>query len=467
MVFSLKNIRLDGCKLGPSSPKDYQTIFKDGPIPDRVDLRPFCTPVENQGQLGSCTANASVGALEFLYKQGVGRAVDLSRLFVYFNARRMAGRTAEDSGCYIREAMASILAYGACLENTWPYSVEKFAEEPAKQAYSEALQYGSVQYSRVTGSRGAIAALAAGYPVVFGIALPSRCYEEAATTGVIPQPTEEERQAQHESGHSMLIVGFDKREERFIVRNSWGKDWGDRGYCTMPFGVIEDFSMFDELWVVTLPERQGNFSIIHPNEASAAKPAPRPPQAGPSASQIASSIRNEIRASLDRDLAASSKRIESILRGGAQTGDQARRADQAKSGYPLAVSPSAGRSFFAGFGDGPNPPDADDKNFFNGVWRGRFEVVEMSCSSEMIFQPNGDYSSLSQSDNGFYAFRAVGTWQLLGQGNVQIHYTDHDPKEWNNKKLDFPENENIHFQVIDKNRMKSNLCEWQRVKIGG
>jgi hypothetical protein len=462
MVFSLKHIRLDGCKLGPPSPKDYRTTFKDSPIPEKVDLRPFCTPVENQGQLGSCTANASVGALEFLYKKNDGRSVDLSRLFVYFNARRMTGQTNEDSGCYIREAMASILAFGVCRENTWPYDVGKLAEQPANEAYSEALKYGSIQYSRVSGSRGAISALAAGYPVVFGTSLPMRCYEEAATTGVIPQPTEEERQAPPKSGHSMLIVGYDKRDERFIVRNSWGEDWGNRGYCTMPFKVIEDFSMFDELWIVTSPEEHGTFSIIRPNLEPTALPATGPPQPEPTISRLASSMRDQIRASLDRDLAASSQKIENLLRGSTQTSDQVRQTDQMKSDFPLAISPSGGRSYSMGFGDEPNPPDADDKKFFHSVWRGRYEVVGMSCSAEMIFQPNGDYSSLSQSDNGWYAFRAVGTWQLLGQGNMQIHYNDHDPKEWNGKKLEFPENENIHFQVINKNKIKSSLCEWQR-----
>jgi hypothetical protein len=462
MAFSFKNIRLDGCKLGPLSPKDYRTTFKDDSIPDKVDLRPFCTPVENQGQLGSCTANASVGALEFLYKKNDGRSVDLSRLFVYFNARRMTGQTNEDSGCYIREAMASILAFGVCREDTWPYNAGKFAEPPTKEAYSEALKYGAIQYSRVSGGKGAISALAAGYPVVFGTSLPMRCYEEAATTGVIPQPTEEERQAPPKSGHSMLIVGYDKRDERFIVRNSWGEDWGNRGYCTMPFGVIEDFSMFDELWIVTFPEEHGTFTVIRPNVESTARPATRPLNPEPTISRLASSMRNEIRSSLTRDLAASSQKVENLLRGAIPAREPAHRAEPPRLDHPLTVSPGSWSSFSTAFGDEPNPPDADDKKFFHGVWRGRFEVVGMSCSAEIIFQPNGDYSSLSQSDNGWYAFRAVGTWQLLGQGNMQIHYNDHDPKEWNGKKLEFPENENIHFQVLNKNKMKSVLCEWQR-----
>jgi hypothetical protein len=461
MPFSLKNIRLDGCKLGAPSPKDYRTVFKDLRIPDRVDLRPFCTPVENQGQLGSCTANASVGALECLYKKRDGRADDLSRLFVYFNARRMTGRTAEDTGCFIREAMASILGFGVCRERTWPYEIDKFAVEPVSQAYSEAAQYGAIQYSLVAGSGGALSALAAGYPVVFGIALPSRCYEEAAGTGVVPQTTEEERRAPRESGHAMLIVGYDMGTQRFIVRNSWGEDWGDRGYCTMPFSLIDDFSSNNELWIVTQPEGQTNFSIIRP-AASAAPVAARPPQAKLTVSQSASSLRDEIRASLTRDMEASSQKIDSILRGHMDAQGNALRAGPSVSRYPFPVSLGGGRSFVGGFGEEPNKAEADDKHFFVGIWRGRFEVMGMSCSIEMILQPGGEYSSLTRSDNGYYALRALGTWQLLGQGNLHIHYNDHDPKEWNHTKLIFPDDENIQFRVINRNQMQSNLCVWQR-----
>jgi hypothetical protein len=177
--------------------------------------------------------------------------------------------------------------------------------------------------------------------------------------------------------------------------------------------------------------------------------------------RLASSMRDEIRASLTRDVAASSQKIDNLLHGDTR-GDKTYGASQTKSDYPLAISPGAGSDLSSSFGKAPNAPDADDKSFFIGVWRGSFEVMGMSCSSEIIFQPNGDYSSLSQSDNGFYAFRAIGTWQFLGQGNMNIHYKDHDPKEWNHKKLDFPENENIHFRVIDSTHMQSNLCEWQR-----
>src|SRR5689334_5686288 len=111
MAFSIKDVRLQGCVFGAPSPKDFQTVFSDRRLPDKVDLRPNCTPVENQGRLSSCTANASVGALECLFKMRDGDSPDLSRLFVYYNSRRLNGTVTSDGGAQISEAMAAILAY--------------------------------------------------------------------------------------------------------------------------------------------------------------------------------------------------------------------------------------------------------------------------------------------------------------------------------------------------------------------
>jgi C1A family cysteine protease len=121
MVFAVTKVRLDGCLFGPPSERDYRTVFQDRTVPDRVDLRQYCTRVEDQGQIGSCTANAAVGALEYHHKRRDGRSPDLSRMFVYFNTRRMRGQVVFDTGAQIREAMASLMAFGACREEIWPY----------------------------------------------------------------------------------------------------------------------------------------------------------------------------------------------------------------------------------------------------------------------------------------------------------------------------------------------------------
>jgi C1A family cysteine protease len=204
-----------------------------------VDLRPYCTPVEDQGRIGSCTANAAVGALEYHGIRRDGRSPDLSRMFVYYNARQMRGDVYSDKGATIPQAMASVLAFGACREQVWPYDPALFALRPSPQAYEDAKRFEAIQYARVDNGNRAIQALAEGLPVVFGTWLPRRCYEEAANTGVIPQPTDAERRAAPSGGHAMLIVGYDRREQAFLVRNSWGVQWGDRGYCRIPFDVLE------------------------------------------------------------------------------------------------------------------------------------------------------------------------------------------------------------------------------------
>ncbi len=287
-------------------------------------MRQYCTAVEDQGQLGSCTANATVGALEFLYKKRDGQSPDLSRLFVYYNSRRMRGTTSQDSGAYICDAMASVLAFGACRENIWPYNISTFTMEPNQQAYQEAMMHEAIEYSRVDAVEGSVAALAGGFPVVFGTRIPERCYQEAATTGVFPIPSDEEIQNNQGGGHCMLLIGYDKPKQIFIVRNSWGQAWGDHGYCYIPFEVIGKCSPPEGFWIIGELAKPGNFSVVRPGRAAAAPKPFAAPSATPSSglSEKAAKMREEIRASLDAEIDASSRRIEKILSG--TTGDKKR-----------------------------------------------------------------------------------------------------------------------------------------------
>jgi hypothetical protein len=315
MAISTKNLNLKGCLFGPPSPKDYRTVFGDTPVPDKVDLREHCTKVEDQGQIGSCTANATVGALEYLYKKRDGQSLDLSRLFVYFNSRRIRGTIYEDAGALICDAMAAVLSFGVCREEIWPYNVQTFAIEPRPEAYQEALMHEAIQYSRVDGIKGSIAALAAGFPVVFGTRIPMQCYKEAAETGVIPIPSPEEFRPDQVGGHCMLVVGYDKPGKMFIVRNSWGEGWGDRGYCRIPFEVIEKCSPPDTFWIIGELAKPGSYSVIRPGKPAAqTMAAPIVPKTG-SLSEKAAKMREEIRTSLDAEISASNRRIEKILSG--------------------------------------------------------------------------------------------------------------------------------------------------------
>jgi hypothetical protein len=319
MAFSIKNVRLDGCLFGPASGRDYRTVFKDREVPDRVDLRQYCTPVEDQGQIGSCTANATVGALEFHYKRRDGRAPDLSRMFTYYNARRLRGDIVNDTGAFIREAMASVMAFGVCREDVWPYDPNLFAAEPSPQAYQDARIHEAIEYARVAGGAGAISALAEGLPVVFGIALPGRCYEEAARTALIPRIDEAELRGPDVGGHSMLIVGYDKADQTFLLRNSWGANWGDQGYCRIPFDVMDMAARPEDFWVVAELAKSQGFQLVRPGKATAPA-APAAPAR--SLALDTSKLRDQLRSSLEADLAASSRKIESLIAGTRGMGGQ-------------------------------------------------------------------------------------------------------------------------------------------------
>jgi hypothetical protein len=318
---TVSNVRLNGCLFGPPSARDFRTSFKDRSVPDFVDLRPSCTTVEDQGQIGSCTANATVGALEYHYKRRDGASPDLSRMFVYFNARRMRGNVMADTGAFIREAMASVLAFGACREDRWPYDPMLFAAEPPPEAYADAMQHQVLQYARVEGGRGAIRALAEELPVVFGTVIPQRCFAEAASTGVIPAPTPEELNAPGQGGHAMLIVGYDNNRRLFIVRNSWGGDWGDHGYCWIPYDVMDACSRPEEFWVLAELEKHTGFELIRPRQAAKDEwddEYETRRRAGAQLGGLAGStakMRDQIRSGLEADLAASSRKIDALLKG--------------------------------------------------------------------------------------------------------------------------------------------------------
>jgi len=300
-----KPVRIDGCLFGKPSPRDFRAVPQLGSPPRKVDLRANCSPVEDQGQLGSCTANATIGALEYYQRKRGEAPADPSRLFVYFNARRLGGRVNDDSGAEIAEAMASLLAYGAPREDHWPYDIGRFRDQPDQNVYSEALKNQPAEYARVERGDGVIGALARGYPVVFGIQLPRRCYDEAANTGVMPEPTpaEIDEAAFMGGGHAMLIVGYDLDRKTYLLRNSWGTNWGDRGYCTMPMSAAEGGSRPEEFWIIGRLEGQ-DFKLLKPE---------RTPVAG-TVTGMTGKMRDEIRGGLDKGMTDAGKSIRDRFR---------------------------------------------------------------------------------------------------------------------------------------------------------
>ena len=236
----------------PGDPRDhtlkmFRPLMGAAQAPVRSDLRVDCTPVEDQGTLGSCTAQALAGATEYLsVRSGLMTPPDKSRLFAYYNGRRLMGpwyvRT--DSGCYIRTVVKAAVRYGICCEKEfWPYDPAKFAVKPPVSAYADASRFQITQYANIAGGTALETlanirlALGRGIPVMFGFDVyPSFMSEEVARTGRMPLP--DTRAERRQGGHAVLAVGHDDGRRMLTVRNSWGEKWGDSGYFCMPYDVI-------------------------------------------------------------------------------------------------------------------------------------------------------------------------------------------------------------------------------------
>jgi C1A family cysteine protease len=243
-----------GWKKGESYGKAVKGLFNIGFCHNAIkqlDLRDKCPAVYDQGHLGSCTANA----IGFCYhfdelKQNSMSSFIPSRLFIYYNERNMEGHTSEDSGAEIHDGVQSINMLGVCPETNWPYDITKYTEKPCENCYEIAKNHKSVSYQAVEQSIDQLrAAIISGFPVVFGFTVyDSFESPDVAKTGIMIMPKEGEKIL---GGHAVAIVGFDDIRNVFIVRNSWGDNWGDKGYFYMPYDFIKNREYASDFWVIT------------------------------------------------------------------------------------------------------------------------------------------------------------------------------------------------------------------------
>jgi C1A family cysteine protease len=223
--------------------RDHIFMHTGSPIPDVVDLRDKCPTIVDQGQLGSCTGNALAGAMGFIHSVSVA----FSRLFIYFNERSIEGTIKQDAGAMIRDGIKSIANLGVCTELTWPYNIAKFKSKPSAKSYKEAAKTTISSYQRLTTLDDMLQCLAAGFPFVFGFTV----YEgfesaDVAKTGIVNMPTAKEKAL---GGHAVMAVGYDKINRRILVRNSWGDQWGQKGYFTLPFDYLTR-KLSDDFWTI-------------------------------------------------------------------------------------------------------------------------------------------------------------------------------------------------------------------------
>jgi C1A family cysteine protease len=222
-------------------------------LPAAVDMRAQCPAVYDQGQLGSCTGNAIAGAIQLdRLKEKLRPDFVPSRLFIYYNERVIEGSVGIDSGAQIRDGIKTVSKEGVCSEHLWPYNVARFTRKPTARAYKAALKCRAVSYSRLVANlRQLKGCLAEGYPFVFGFTVYDSFESEAvAKTGVMPMPDLATEKVV--GGHAVMAVGYDDAQQRFIVRNSWGDGWGQKGYFTMPYAYLTDPNLADDLWTIRL-----------------------------------------------------------------------------------------------------------------------------------------------------------------------------------------------------------------------
>lgn len=228
---------------------------KRSALPKAVDLRKKCSPVFNQGNLGSCTANALTAAVEFAKKKQRQKSFRLSRLFLYYNERVMMGTVESDSGAYLRDGIKSLNKDGVCPEKQWKYSDKigpnaPFKQKPTTDCYESALEDRIEKYMRIDLNIQSIKeCLAEGFPFVFGFAVYDSFLSASVTeTGKMPMPNI--RTERMRGGHAVMAVGYDDDKQVVIVRNSWGKSWGDKGYFYMPYEFIQSPKFCADLWTV-------------------------------------------------------------------------------------------------------------------------------------------------------------------------------------------------------------------------
>jgi C1A family cysteine protease len=244
-----------------------------------MNLEQYFSAIEDQGSLGSCTANAGVALVEYFERRAFGRHIDASRLFLYKATRNLLHWTG-DTGAYLRTTMQALVLFGVPPEEYCRYDITNFDADPSAFCYAFAQNFQTISYYRYDppGTPPPMLLnrirtnIAAGLPSMFGFTVYSSIDQAAGNGGAIPFPTPGE---QVEGGHAVVAMGYDDNMPirntgpggstttgALRIRNSWGTSWGDAGYGWLPYayvlkGVAVDWwSILKNEWIDT-----GNFGL--------------------------------------------------------------------------------------------------------------------------------------------------------------------------------------------------------------
>ena len=228
----------------------YTDFTVDLEVPSIIDLRENCPPIVDQGNLGSSTANSIL----FLYRYREMLKKELctfmpSTLFLYYNSRIKDECIDQDNGSSIRDGLKCLNKLGVCSEKMWEYDISKFTDKPSDECYVFASLHKSIKYFKLNQDLALFkTCLINGFPFIFGLTLyESFDSDKTKTTGLIDLPNINEKVI---GAHTMAVIGYDDKKKHFIIRNSWGNKWGDKGYCYLPYDYIMDKDLATDFWIL-------------------------------------------------------------------------------------------------------------------------------------------------------------------------------------------------------------------------
>lgn len=310
---------MDGVYLGGCLEDDAQAappqlrLGKPMGLPDRVDLRGMCSPVEDQRKVGSCASNAVVGALEYHLRKSGKTQTDLSRLFLYYNARAVAKRENEMHGSVISHNMAATMVQGICPEAMWPYHEAMVTTRPTQACYEAGANLVGVNYARVEEADPTAlkVALVNGLPVTVSVRMPREAYI-AGLSGAVTRPQGGWWPRKTDSGHAMLLVGYDDARNAWLIRNSWGTDYGEGGYFWVDYEAMELYKNPSQFWAIGALDGQPGLEFAGPSVSQ---------HLGALGSQYGISMemidrfRQSVRGTMERDIDQARQSIRDRLRG--------------------------------------------------------------------------------------------------------------------------------------------------------